>query len=165
MAFGGPNQTPTPHPVVDYTPQKDYLSFSGLINQYYNPTTYTGTTNKLTPSDVLSGLLILTNAGAITASLPSAADLIPQIQGGQGPATGISQSNQPGLPNLNGGNGIRFYVKAGGAGAVTVSVGTGGTLVGTGAVTAGSVKTFLLIITGTGDTPTYTVYSLGQSAQ
>lgn len=155
MAFGPITSTATPEPVVSFTPQKDYLSFSSLINQYYNPTTYTGTANTLVPTDVLGGLLILTNGGAITATLPSAAALVPQIEGGR---AGVAGST------VSGGSSVMFFVKAGGAGAVTVSAGTGGTLVGSGAVTAGNVKTFLLIITATGLTPTYTVYSLGQSA-
>lgn len=161
MALGGPNQTATPVPVVSFTPQKEYPSLSTLANQYFNPTTYTGTTNTLLYSDVLAGLLILTNAGAIAATLPSAALLVPQIEGAQGGLPGVTPASGAS------GSGILFYVKAGGAGAVTVSAGTGGTLVGSGAITAGSVKTFLLIVTAVSalqGLPTYTVYSLGQSA-
>lgn len=158
MATGGITQTATPNPVVSFTPQKDYLSFSGIINEYYNPTTYTGTANTLTFSDVLSGLLILNNAAAITAALPTAALMVPQIEGGQAALPGITPSS------ATAGNGVKFWIKASGAGAVTVSAGVGGTLVGSGAITAGNVKMFLLVITATGVTPTYTVYSLGQSA-
>lgn len=161
MALGGPNQTATPLPVQDFTPQKAYPSFSTIINQYFNPTTYTGTTNTLVPTDISAGLLILTNGGAITATLPSAASIVPQIEGGQGGLPGIAP------PSGTSGSGMLFYVKAGGAGAVTVSAGVGGTLVGSGAITAGNVKMFLLVITAVAaltGTPTYTVYSLGQSA-
>lgn len=163
MATGGPNQTATPLPVQDFTPQKTYPSFSTIINQYYNPTTYTGTTNTLLYSDVLAGLIILTNGSAITATLPTATLMNPQIEGGSGTLPGVAK---PATPVA--GSGVLFFVKAGGAGAITVSAGTGGTLIGTGAVTAGSTKVFLLIITDTGTisgTPTYTVYSLGQMAQ
>lgn len=162
MAFGGITQTANPVPVVSFTPQKDYLAFSGIINQYYNPTTYTGTSNTLVPTDVLGGLLILTNGSAITATLPAASVMNPQIEGAQGALPGVTP------PTTGAGSAVLFYVKAGGAGAVTVSAGTGGTLVGSGAITAGNVKTFLLIVTatvtGANATPTYTVYSLGQSA-
>lgn len=157
-----PNQTlgfaNSATPIVDFTPEKQSPAFSGLINQVFNPVTYTGTSNALTFSDVLSGLIILTNGGAITAALPTAALLVPAIEGAQG-------GTKLGL-RAAGGSAIEFYVKAGGAGAVTVSVGTGGTLVGTGAITAGNVKTFLLVVTNaSAATPAYTLYSLGQSAQ
>lgn len=156
MAFGGPNQTATPFPVVDFTPQKDYLSFSGLINQYYSPVAYANAgANTLLVSDVLGGFITHTAAGAETDTLPSAALLVPQIEGGQ--------AGQPGIapPPIGSGNGIKFFVRAGGAGAITLAVGAGGTLVGSGAVTAGTAKQFLLVITATGDTPTYTVYAIG----
>lgn len=161
MAFGGPNQTATPLPVQDFSPQKSYPSFSSIINQYFNPTTYTGTANTLTAADAMSGLLILTNGGAITASLPTAALLVPQVEGGQGGLPGIAP------PLGTSGSAFLLYVKAGGAGAVTVSAGTGGTLIGSGAITAGNVKMFLIVVTAIGaltGTPTYNVYSLGQSA-
>lgn len=162
MALGGPNQTATPNPVVSFTPQKDYPSLSSLQASYYNPVTYLGTTNTLINTDVLGGYITLTNGGAITATLPSAALLVPAIEGAQGALPGIAPVTG------TAGTAVEFYVKAGGAGAVTVSVGTGGTLVGTGAITAGNVKTFLLVVTAVGGlqaTPTYTLYSLGQSAQ
>lgn len=161
MATGGPNQTATPNPVVSFTPQKDYPSLSSLQASYFNPVTYLGTANTLVNADILGGLIILTNAGAITATLPTAALIVPQIEGGQGALPGIAP------PTGTAGTGIEFYVKAGGAGAITVSAGTGGTLVGSGAITAGNVKAFLLIITAVGGLqtlPTYTVYSIGQSA-
>jgi len=156
MAFGGPNQTATPSPVVDFTPQKNYLSFSGLINQYINPVTYSNAAgNTLLVSDVLGGFITHTAAGAETDTLPSAALLVPQIEGGQ--------AGQPGIapPPSGAGNGIKFYVRAGGAGIITLAVGAGGTLVGSGAVAAGTAKQFLLVITATGDNPTYTVYAIG----
>lgn len=162
MATGGPNQTATPLPVQDFTPQKSYPSFSSIINEYFNPTTYTGTANVLTYQDALSGMLILTNGGAITAALPSAALLVPQIEGGNGPAIGVTPQNAAA------GSGLFLWIKAGGAGAVTVSAGVGGTLIGTGAITAGSTKLFLIVVTAVGTltgTPTYNVYSIGQMAQ
>lgn len=145
-------------PVQDYTPEKQSPAFSGPISEVANPVTYTGTTNTLTPQDILRQLLILTNGSAITAVLPPASTLIPAIEGAQG-------GTELGLLPA-GGSSILFDIKAGGAGAVTVSVGAGGTLVGTGAITAGNVKRFRLITTNAGATaPTYTLYSLGQSAQ
>lgn len=161
MATGGPNQTATPLPIQDFTPQKTYPSFSTIINQYFNPTTYTGTANTLTPADALAGLLILTNAAAITAALPTAALLVPQVEGAQGGLPGIAP------PAAASGSGFLLLIKAGGAGAITVSAGVGGTLIGSGAITAGNVKTFLIVVTKVSDllgSPTYNVYSLGQSA-
>lgn len=161
MAFGGPSQTATPLPVQDYTPTKNYPSFSGPINEFALATTYTGTANTLTAVDVMSKLLILTNAAAITAALPTAALLVPAIEGGQASLPGIAP------PVGTAGSAVMLYIKAGGAGAVTVSAGTGGTLIGSGAITAGNVKIFLIVITAVSTltaTPTYNVYSLGQSA-
>ena len=162
MAFGGPNQTATPIPVQDFTPQKNYVSFSGPINQYYNPVTYTATATTLTTSDVLGGFITLTNGAAIAATLPAATLLVPAIQGGQAGLPGIAP------PSAASGSGIRFFVVAGGAGTVTVGAGMGGTTSGTMTVATGQIKEFLLIITKLGDltsTPTYTVYSLGTSTQ
>lgn len=155
MAFGGPNQTATPNPVVSFTPQKEYPSLSTLGNQFYTPTTYVNAANNaLLVSDVLGGLIIHTTAGAQTDTLPSAALLVPQIEGGQVGVPGIAGST-------TGGSGILFYVTAGGAGAITIAAGAGGTLVGSGAIATLSTKQFLLIITALGAAPTYTVYSLG----
>lgn len=145
-------------PVVDYTPEKQSPSFSGPINEVANVVTYTGTANTLTPTDILRKLIILNNAGAITAVLPPSSTLIPAIEGAKG---GLAL----GLTAVAG-TSIEFDIKASGAGAVTVSVGTGGTLVGTGAITAGNVKRFRLVTTNAGSSnPAYTLYSLGQSAQ
>lgn len=159
MAFGGPNQTATPSPVVDFTPQKNYLSFSGLINQYINPVTYSNAAgNTLLVSDVLGGFITHTAAGGETDTLPSAALLVPQIEGAQGPLPGIAP------PTTGAGSSIKFFLKAGGAGTITLAVGAGGTLVGSGAVATGNIKEFLLIVTSTDPSnPTYTVYSLGTS--
>jgi hypothetical protein len=145
MAFGGPNQTATPVPVVDFTPQKNYLSFSSIINQLINVVTYLTTTVTLLYSDVLGGFIILTNGSAIAATLPSAALLVPQIEGAQV------------------GSSIHFLVKAGGAGTVTVAAGTGGTINGTATVATLNIKEFLLVVTGVGSNPSYVAYSLGTS--
>lgn len=162
MATGGPNQTATPLPVQDFTPQKTYPSFSTIINQYYSPVTYTNAANNtLLNTDVLGGLIIHTTAGAQTDTLPAAALLVPAIEGGQAGLPGVAP------PSAASGSGIRFFVKAGGAGAITVAAGVGGTLVGSGAIAAGDSKEFLLIITKLADLtglPTYTVYSLGAVA-
>lgn len=158
MAFGGPNQTATPNPVVDLTPQKDYLSFSGIINQLIIPATYANAGgNTLLTSDVLGGFITHTAAGAQTDTLPTAALLVPQIQGAQGSVPGVYP------PVAGTGSSIRFLVKAGGAGTITIAVGTGGTAVGTMTVATLNIKEFLLVVTATGDSPAYTVYSLGTS--
>lgn len=149
-------------PVIkSFTPTKTYPSFSSIINQYLYPVTYTNAgANTLLASDVIGGLITHTAAGAETDTLPSAALLIPAIQGVTGP--------NPGSSNLAAGSSIRFFVAAGGAGAITVAVGAGGTLVGSGAVPAADIKEFLLIVTNVGDVnavgATYTIYSLGAAA-
>jgi hypothetical protein len=162
MAFGGPNQTSTPLPVRDFTPQKSYPSFSQIINQYFSPVTYSNAgNNTLLASDILGGFITHSTGGAQTDTLPTAAALVPLIEGAQGGLPGVAP------PSASSGSGMLFYVAAGGAGAVTIAVGTGGTLVGSGAVAAGSVKTFLLIVTAVAalnGLPTYTLYSLGQAA-
>lgn len=145
MAFGSVVQTATPVPVQSFGPQKNYLSFSGLINQLITVVTYLTTAVTLLFSDVLGGFIVLTNAAAIAATLPSAALLVPQIEGAQV------------------GSSIKFLVQAGGAGTVTVSAGTGGTISGTATVATGQIKEFLLLVTAVGASPTYTAYSLGTS--
>jgi hypothetical protein len=164
MSFGGPNQTATPLPVQDFTPQKNYPAFSVITNQYYNPVAYTATATTLTYSDVLGGYITSSNAAAQALTLPTAALLVPQIQGGQGGLPGIAP------PSATSGSGIRFFVTALGAGTITVAVGTGGTLAtgSTATIATGQIKEFLLVITKVGDltsTPTYTLYSLGTSTQ
>lgn len=162
MATGGPNQTATPLPVQDFTPQKNYLSFSGLINMYLNPIVNLLTAYTLLVSDVLGGFITSTNAAAQTLTLPSAALLVPQIEGAQAGLPGIAP------PNALAGSSIRFLVRAGGAGTVTVAVGAGGTLdsLSTATVATGQIKEFLLVVTATATltgTPAYTLYSLGTS--
>jgi len=145
MASGGINQTATPHPVVDFVPQKQYPSFSTIINEVITIAAYTGTATTLTYSDVLGGFITSNNASAQTLTLPTAALLVPQIEGAQV------------------GSAIRFFVKELGAGTATVAAGTGGTVTGTATIATGQIKEFLLIVTAVGDTPTYTAYSLGTS--
>ena len=164
MATGGPNQTATPLPVQDYTPQKGYPSFSEIINEYYNPVAYTATATTLLASDLLGGYITSTNAAATALTLPTAALLVPAIQGAQGALPGIAP------PVGTAGSGIRFFISNGGAGTITVGVGTGGTPAtgSTATIATGQIKEFLLIVTGlatlTGN-PTYTLYSLGTSTQ
>lgn len=160
MSFGGPNQTATTLPVQDFTPQKDYLSFSGIINQYVVPVAYTATATTLTFTDVLGGLITSTNASATALTLPTAALLVPQIQGGQGALPGIAP------PTTAAGSAIRIIIIAAGGGTVTVGAGTGGTTNGTMTIASGQIKEFLIVVTAVGTltgTPTYAVYSLGTS--
>lgn len=143
--MAGLNQTATPNPVVDFVPQKQYPSFSGLINEVINVAAYTGTATTLTYSDVLGGFITSNNASAQTLTLPTAALLVPQIEGAQV------------------GSAIRFFVKELGAGTATVAAGTGGTVTGTATIATLNIKEFLLVVTAIGATPTYTCYSLGTS--
>lgn len=145
--MAGLNQTATPNPVVDFVPQKQYPSFSGIINQVITIAAYTATSTTLLFSDVLGGFILSTNGSAQTLTLPTAALLVPQIEGAQ----------------VN--TAILFKVKAGGAGTITVAVGTGGTANSgdTLTVATGNIKEFMIIVTAVGSTPTYTLYSLGTS--
>lgn len=143
--------------ITSYTPEKQYPSFSSIINQFYNPVTYSNAGgNTLLASDVIGGLITHTAAGAETDTLPSATLMVQAIQGATGPLPG-----NPGT-NIGSGSGVRFFVHAGGAGTITVAVGAGGTLVGTATVATTAIQEFLLIITNRGDIngvgATYTVY-------
>ncbi len=164
MATGGPNQTATPLPVQDFTPQKTYPSFSTIINQYINPVAYTGTQTTLTFGDVLGGYITSSNAAAQAVTLPTAALLVPQIQGAQGTLPGIAPAT------TTAGSAIRFFVSANGTATATVSAGTGGTFAAgsTATIAGGQIKEFMLVVTAVGTltgNPTYTVYSLGTSTQ
>jgi hypothetical protein len=147
-------------PVIsDYTPSTQSPSFSSIINEYVAPVAYANAGgNTLLASDVIGGFITHTAAGAQTDTLPTATLMVPAIQGGRGAI--------PGGPGIVGtaGQAIFFFVRAAGAGAITVAVGTGGTLIGSGAITAGAVGQFMLVVTAT-DAPgfvkaTYTVYRL-----
>ena len=146
MATGGLNQTATSSPVVDFVPQKIYPSFSTIINQNIVVTANTGTSPTLTYAQVLGGFITSSNAAAQTLTLPTAALLVPQIEGGQ----------------VN--SAIKLLVQAT-TGTSTLAIGTGGTFQAgaTATIAAGSIKEFLVQITAVGDSPTYTVYSLGTS--
>lgn len=138
--------------VQSFTPSKQYPSFSGLINETFNPASYSNAGgNTLAVSDVLGGFITHTAAAAETDTLPSAALLVPQIEGA---AVGSS---------------IRFFVKAGGAGTITVAVGAGGTAEAgdTLTVAQGYIREFLLRVTALpdqfGNGAAYELYSLGAS--
>src|ERR1700744_3735881 len=103
--------------VQSFTPTKNYPSFSGPINEVFNPVTYSNAANNtLLVSDVLGGLITHTAAGGQTETLPSSALIVPQIEGSQV------------------GSAIEVIVKAGGAGTIPIAAGAGSTLVGSGAI-------------------------------
>lgn len=136
--------------VQSFTPNKNYLAFSGLTSEVYTPATYANAANNvLLTSDVLGGLISHNAAGAQTDTLPSAGLLVPLIQGAQV------------------GSGVRFFFKASGAGTITVAAGAGGVLTGTVTITTGQIKEFLLVVTALpdqfGNGGTYTCNSLGTS--
>ena len=142
-------QTPTTNAVVDFAPQKDYLSFSQPINQTYTLSTITGTSATLTYAQVLGGMIFWdTSSGAVNATLPTAALLVPQIEGAEV------------------GSVVRLLIRntSVGAGSITLVAGTGCTLSGTSASTVIAYLTqteYLIRVTAVGATPTYTVYGLG----
>lgn len=135
--------------VNSFTPGKQYPSFSTIINQVINIVPYTGTATTLLFSDVLGGFITSNNGSAQTLTLPTAALIVPQIEGAQV------------------GSSVKFFVKELGAGTATVAAGTGGTVTGTATIATGQIKEFLLVVTALGDSDgvgaTYTCYSLGTS--
>lgn len=138
--------------VQSFSPTKNYPSFSGLVNEVRTPVAYANAgNNTLLFSDVLGGFITHTAAGAQADTLPSAALLVPQIEGAQI------------------GSCIRFLVKAGGAGTITIAVGAGGTANpgDTLTVATGQIKEFMIRVTALpdqyGNGATYTLYSLGTS--
>lgn len=141
--------------VTSYSPTKNYPSFSSIINQYVNPVAYSTAGNvTYTASDVIGGFIQRdTNGGARTDTLPSAALLIPAIEGAQV------------------GSSIKVLVKntAGAANTLTVAAGAGGTMKSgdTATVAQSNIKEFMIVVTAVpdafGNGGTYTVYSLGTS--
>ena len=165
-----PNQTipstlaPT---ITSFTPSKESPSFSSIINEYFSPVTYANAgANTLLASDVIGGLISHTAAGAETDTLPSATLMAQAIQAATG-AVPASPNPAQGIA----GSGIRFFVRASGAGTITIAVGAGGTLdsLSTATVATLNIKEFLLIMTNMGDVnnigATYTLYSLGTSVE
>ena len=149
MATGGPNNTSPSYPVVDFVPQKQYPSFSTIINQSMLSTvgTITGgtTTVTITAAQVLSGLILHdTSSQPLADVLPTAALLVPAIEGAQIGSTS------------------RFLLRntSAGAGTITVSAGTGGTAHGTLSIPYLQQMEFLLRVSAV-DTPTYDLYPMG----
>lgn len=136
-------------PVTDYVPQKQYPSFSTVINQKTTLTTITGAGVTLTPAQLLGGLILHdTSSGAVNDTLPTAALMIPAIEGAEV------------------GSWFRFLIRntSAGAGTLTLLAGTGGTVTGTtssSAIPYLQQEEFLLRVTAIGAAPTYTVYGLG----
>ena len=137
---------------LSFTPQKNYPSFSGLISESVFPASYSNAGgNTLLVSDVLGGYITHTAAGAQTDTLPSAALLVPAIEGAQV------------------GSRVTFFVKAGGAGTITIAVGAGGTANAGDTLTIATtqIKEFMVRVTALpdqyGNGAAYTLYSLGTS--
>ena len=141
-------------PVQSFTPQKQYLSFSGIINQLVNVITYSTAGNvTFLPTDVLGSFIIhAIGASTRTDTLPSAASLIPLIEGAQV------------------GSSIEFIVRNTGSVTLTIAVGAGGTANAGDTLTIATVsqRTFLLVVTALpdqyGNGAAYTLYSEGAVA-
>lgn len=137
--------------IVDFTPSKQSPSFSGLINEKIVVSTLNPTAAHTYTVDEIRGGLVLrdTNGAARTDTLPTASDLVPQIQGARV------------------GSAIRFTIRntADAAETLTVDAGTGGTTSGTMTIAESNQKEFLLVVTASpdneGNGATYTVYSMG----
>ena len=110
------------------------------------PLTVASTPVTLTSPQLLQGFINVTVAAAATITLPTAADLVNNVQGAM---VGTS---------------FEFEVRATGAGGATVAVPAGGgvTISGTATVATANSKTFLVNFTNVGiGTEAYTVYSKG----
>lgn len=139
--------------VQSFTGTKGYPSFSGPLNTVVSPVSYNTAGNiTYTANDVLGGFIQRdTNGGARTDTLPSAASLLPLIEGAQV------------------GSSIKFFIKntAAAANTLTVAVGAGGTANSgdTLTVAQSNIKEFLLRVTAVpdqnGNGGAYTLYSLG----
>jgi hypothetical protein len=134
--------------ITDFTPAKQYPSFSGIINQKFVPALVPTGSAAITAAQINGGLIIHTANGASTDTFPSA------------------QSLAQNTPGVEIGTGIMVYLYNNGTSTVTVAAGTGGTLkAASGAVATLSIREFLLIFTAIGDVnntgATYDLYSLG----
>jgi hypothetical protein len=136
-----------------YTPQQGFPLFTSLVYENRTVTTYPSDAT-ITAAELLGGLLIDTEAGASTFTLPTATLLNAALPG---PAVGTS---------------FVFYLRNTGNNTATVAVGTGGTSATGNTLTVATVNTriFLIRVTGVANAsdPTssdsYTLYSLGVSA-
>jgi hypothetical protein len=143
------NQTAAAFPVTDYVPQKQYPSFSTVVNEKTTLTSLTGAGVTLTAAQILGGIIIHdTSSGAVNDTLPTAALMIPAIEGAEVGST------------------VRFMIRnaSAGAGTLTLLAGTGGTVTGTtssSAIPYLQQEEFILRVTAIGAFPTYTVYGMG----
>ena len=143
-------QTATPDPIVGFVPTKQYPSFDGPINSTLTVSALTaGQSNTVTCAQVLGGIITHnTSSSAYTDTLPTAALLVPQIEG------------------VEVGSTIRFLIRntSAGAGTITVAPGTGGTTVGnTLTIPYLTQMEFLIRVTAVGNTPTYDLYPMGNT--
>lgn len=137
--------------ITDFTPSKQYPSFSGPINQKYTIANVASGNAGYTAAQVNGGFIIHTANAASTGTLPSAQSLIPQIQG------------------VEVGSGQRLIVYNPGTATLTIAAGAGGTLkAASGAVATLDIREFLIVVTALGDVngvgATYDLYSLGAAS-
>ena len=140
--------TPTAIPVVSFTAEKQYPSFSGIVNQMLATTDIsTAGAVTYTAAQVMGGLIRRdTNGAGRTDTLPSAALLLPTIEQAK---IGASK--------------IRFFIynDSAAANSITVNAGNGGTVKnGAITITQTEVQEFLLVVTNAGLNPTYDLYTL-----
>jgi hypothetical protein len=139
--------------LTSFTPQQGFPLFESLVFENRTVTTFTEDAT-VTAAQLLGGLLIDTENGAATFTLPTAALLNAAIPGA---AAGVS---------------FVFFLRNTGNNTATVAAGTGGTSASGNTLTVATVSTrmFLVLITSVakGDDPSssdaYTLYSLGVSA-
>ncbi len=130
------------------------LGLYGRLTQAFftcNPVTYTDAAGNTTmlPSDLLSGLILWdAGAGGITATTPTATDIINALQS-------FAEKAWIGMA-------FEFVIKntSDGAETITVAAGTGITLSGTATIAQSNAKRFRVVVTNV-DAPAVTIYSLG----
>lgn len=137
--------------INSFTPEKQSPSFSSPINQQYTIVTLTTGSKTYTTTQILGGFIIHTANGASNGTFPTAASLIPLIEGAVV------------------GTGFRVIIYNNGTNTLTIIAGTGGTLkAASGAVATLDIREFLLVVTAVGDVlgvgATYDLYSLGAAS-
>lgn len=134
--------------ITSYSPNQGYARVSTLNYPTVTPTAIDlgGSNGTLTVAELLSGLLLIDPNGNVTATLPTAVQIIAGING-------VDTDCAFRVEVIN---------TAGGAETLTIAAGSGGTLVGTATIAQSNNKAFLVVITSiVSGSEAYKIYSLG----
>lgn len=141
----------TTQPIVDYTPTKEFPSFSSIINEVVSVTALGAGAQTLSAAALLGSFIIGTPAAAANYTTDTALNIVNAIQGAQV------------------GSAIQFTVrnKAAGAYTITLVAGKGVTLNAgdTATVAQSNQKTYMAVVTALpdvyGNGAAVTIYSMG----